>query len=111
MESFHRTVKELLKARQTDRVAAKEAMVEAKFSDKEQAAFDSEKRGSETNTVGIAKATATMEKRLGGSLGLPLPAEKFLKIMGDEMYSKLTWRMLRRMRQKKKEVNAVTFAP
>ena len=85
MESFHRTVKELLKARQTDRVAAKEAMVEAKLSDKEQAAFDSEKSGSETNIVGIAKATATMEKRLGGSLGLPLPAEKFLKIMGDEM--------------------------
>ena len=85
MERFHRTVKELLKARQTDRVAAKEAMVEAKLSDKEQAAFDSEKSGSETNIVGIAKATAIMETRLCGSLGLPLPAETFLKIMGDEM--------------------------
>ena len=85
MESFHRTVKELVKAHQTDRVAAKEAMVEAKLSDKEKAAFDSEKSGSETNIVGIAKATAAMERRLGGSLGLPLSAEKFLKTMGDEM--------------------------
>ena len=85
MESFHSTVEELVKAHQTDRVAAKEAMVEAKLSDKEKAPFDSEKSGSQTNIVGIAKATATMERRLGGSLGLPLSAEKFLKTMGDEM--------------------------
>ena len=81
MESFHRTVKELVKAHQTDRVAAKEAMGEAKLGDKEKTAFD----GSETNIFGIAKATAAMERRLGGSLGLPLSAEKFLKTMGDEM--------------------------
>ena len=60
-------MKELVKAYQTDRVAAKEAMVKAKLSDKETAAFDSEKSGPETNIVGIVKATAIIERPLGGS--------------------------------------------
>ena len=85
MESFHRTVKEFAKAHQTDRVATKGAIVEAKLSDKDKAALDSEKSGSETNIVGITNSTAAMEKRSGGSLGLPLSAEKLLKTMGDEM--------------------------
>ena len=66
MESFHRLVKAQMKAQQ-------------------KAAFDSEKNESETSTVGIANATAAMEKQLGGSLDVPLPAQKSLKTMGDEM--------------------------
>ena len=59
--------------------------LEAIFSDKKRAAFYSEKSESETDIVGIAKATVAMERRLGESLGLPLSAEKLLKTMGDEM--------------------------
>ena len=66
MESFHRLVKAHMEVQR-------------------KAAFDSEKNESETNIVGIANATAAMEKQLGGSLDVPLPAEKSLKTMGDEM--------------------------
>ena len=72
MESFHRHLKAAFIARIAD---SKEAL--------RQAALDSEKSESETNIVGIANATAAMEKRLGGSLNVP--AEKSLKTMGDEM--------------------------
>ena len=60
MESFHRLVKAQMEAQQ-------------------KTAFDSGKSESETNIVGIANATAAMEKRLGGSLDVPLPAEKSLR--------------------------------
>ena len=49
---------------------------------KVRAALDSEKSESETNIVGTANATAATEKRPGGILDVPLPAEKSLKTMG-----------------------------
>ena len=66
MENFHRLVKTHMKVQQ-------------------EAAFASEKNESETNIVGIANATVAMEKQPGGSLDVPLPTEKSLKTMGDEM--------------------------
>ena len=68
MERFHRFLKVRVKAQQAD---AKQAL--------RRKPFDSEKNESETNIVGIANATAAMEKRLGGSLDVPLPAEKSLR--------------------------------
>ena len=54
MESYHRFLKAHFIAQQAD---AKEAL--------RRAAFDSEKRESETNIVGTANATAATEKRTG----------------------------------------------
>ena len=68
MEHFHRFLKAHVKAQQAD---AKEAL--------RRKPFHFEKSVSETNIVGIANATGAMEKRLGGSLDVALPAEKSLR--------------------------------
>ena len=59
--------------------------LKAQMKAQEKAAFDFEKNESETNIAGISNATAAMEKQLGGSSDVPLPAQKSLKTMGDEM--------------------------
>lgn len=75
-------LKEDVKSHQTDRAAAKEAMAEAtSLRDKEKAAFDSEKSESETNIAGIAKATAAIEKGMGGSF-LQTTTASLLKKVG-----------------------------
>jgi len=75
-------LKEDVKAHQTDRAAAKEAMAEAtSLRDKEKASFDSEKSESETNINGIAKATAAIEKGAGGSFLQTTTASLLKKIV------------------------------
>jgi len=62
-------LKEDVKAHQTDRAAAKEAMAEAtSLREKEKAAFDQEKSDAETNIAAIGKATAAIEKGMGNFL-------------------------------------------
>jgi chromosome segregation ATPase len=61
-------MKEDIKNHQTDRAAAKEAMAEATgIRDKERAAFEEATADLKTNVAGIAKATAAIEKGMGGS--------------------------------------------
>lgn len=62
-------LKEDVKAHQNDRAAAKAAQAEATaLREKEQAAFDSFESETKTNLAGLTKATAAIEKGMGGFL-------------------------------------------